>query len=369
MSRALIGRFRSFWADEIISSTIYAEVAERVSGEERGLFKSLSEIEMSHANFWLQVARKLYGLEFKPSLNVKLKLYFMKFLIRLLGFKLTLKMFELNEMKAVKEYHRMLSEEALAEYRDGILKLLKDEMSHEVEFLKQAIGYSRDIEGLKDALYGLLDALIEIEAAVIGIASLLPNPIVIGLAGLISSVAGTFSMSTGAYVSSKSEKTLYNSKLEEVEIRGEVDEENVVREVLEDIKLSTKSSLVVEKLAQALESDKGVAKKLYILSKMGSPEIAFEDPKLAAKNAAIYYFIGALAPIAPFFLGLSGLHAMLLSISFTIIILVIASTFVAVASGTSIKRKALETVAITLLATALTYLIGTFAKRLLGIEI
>lgn len=368
MKTSLKERFRSFWEDEIISSLIYAEVAKKVK-EQSSLFNSLSEIEKSHAYLWSSLSKNLYGVELKPTINLKLKLYFIKFLISIMGFKLTLKMFELNEMKAVKEYYQLFSDHSLVEYKEELLTLLKDEMFHEIEFLKQTIGYKREIEGLKDALYGLLDALVEIEAAVIGIASLLPNPIIIGLAGLISAVSGTFSMSTGAYVSSKSEKIIYNSKLEEVEIRSNIEQDNIVSEVLDDMKSLASNENVLEKLAQIFRSDNGLTKNLYILSKIGSTEIALEDPKVAAKNAAIFYFIGALAPIAPFFLGLSGFYAMSLSITFTIAILSIASAFVAVVSGTSIKRKAIETIAITLLATLLTYLIGTFAKTLLGIEI
>ncbi|MEM2179637.1 MAG: VIT1/CCC1 transporter family protein [Nitrososphaeria archaeon] len=361
-------RFRSFWEDEIISSIIYAELAKKVK-DQSSFFNSLSEMEDSHAKFWYTISKSMYGVELKPSLSLKLKLYFMKFLISIIGFKLTLKMFELNEMKAVREYYQLFNEQSLVEYKEKFSMLLKDEMSHEIEFLKQTIGYKREIEGLKDALYGLLDALVEIEAAVIGIASFLPNPILIGLAGLISAISGTFSMSTGAYVSSKSEKAIYNSKIEEVNIRSDIDKDNIVNEVLEGVKPLTSDGIILERLSQILKHEEGLTKKLYILSKIGSPEIALEDPRVAAKNAAIYYFIGALAPIIPFFLGFSGFHAILLSITLTILILTLASTFVAVVSGTTIKRKAIETIAITLLATLSTYLIGTFAKSLLGIEI
>ncbi|MBC7092187.1 MAG: VIT1/CCC1 transporter family protein [Nitrososphaeria archaeon] len=351
MKDVLKERFQSFWEDEVISSSIYADVAKKVKAQS-SLFNSLSEIERSHAAIWSNLLKNLYGLEPKPSIVLRLKACFMKFLIHVIGFKLTLKMFELNEMKAVKEYYQLLSNPRLAEYRNEILALVKDEMFHEIEFLKQTIGYKREIEGLKDALYGLLDALVEIEAAVIGIASLLPNP-----------------MTTGAYVSSKSEKIIYNSKLEEIEIRSSIERESISEEVIEDIKSSTSNESVLEKLIQLLKYDEGLAKKFYILSKIGSPEVALEDPRVAAKNAAIFYFLGALAPIVPFFLGLSGFHAIILSITFTIIILSIASAFVAVVSGTSIKRKAMETISITLLATLLTYIIGTLAKSLLGIEI
>ncbi len=361
-------RFKSFWEDEVISSIIYAEIARKVKGQS-SFFNNLSAMEHSHAKLWSTLSKNLYGVELKPSLALKLKLYFMKFLISMIGFKLTLKMFELNEMKAVREYYRLLTEPGLIEYKGEILILLKDEMFHEIEFLKQTIGYKREIEGLKDALYGLLDALVEIEAAVIGIASFLPNPILIGLAGLISAISGTFSMSTGAYVSSKSEKIIYNSKVEEVDIRSSIDKDNIINDVLDDIKSSTSDKTIVERLSQILKSEEGLAKKLYTLSRIGSPEIALEDPRVAVKNAAIFYFMGALAPIAPFFLGLSGSYAILLSIALTIAILSLASTFVAVVSGTSIKKKAAETIAITLLATLSTYLIGTFAKSLLGIEI
>ncbi|MCX8188744.1 MAG: VIT1/CCC1 transporter family protein [Nitrososphaeria archaeon] len=361
-------RFRNFWEDEIISSIIYADIAKKVKAQS-SFFNNLSAMEHSHAKLWATLSKNLYGVELKPSLALKLKLYFMKFLISIIGFKLTLKMFELNEMKAVREYYQLFTDPNLVEYKGEFLILLKDEMFHEIEFLKQTIGYKREIEGLKDALYGLLDALVEIEAAVIGIASFLPNPILIGLAGLISAISGTFSMSTGAYVSSKSEKVIYNSKVEEVDIRSSIDKDNIVNDILDDIKSLTSDETILERLSQILRSEEGLVKKLYIISKIGSPEIALEDPKLAAKNAAIYYFIGALAPIVPFFLGLSGFYAILLSITLTIVILTLASTFVAVVSGTSIKRKAIETIAITLLATLSTYIIGTIAKSLLGIEI
>jgi hypothetical protein len=60
----------------------------------------------------------------------------------------------------------------------------------------------KNLQGLKDIFYGLIDALVEVEAGGIGIAFAI-NSIV--LAGLIAGIAGCSSMASGAYLSTRFE--------------------------------------------------------------------------------------------------------------------------------------------------------------------
>jgi beta-phosphoglucomutase-like phosphatase (HAD superfamily) len=83
--------------------------------------------------------------------------------------------------------------------------LLRDEISHELSLQEEIRLHARDLQGLKDIVYGVIDALVEVEAEGIGIGFATNSTMV---AGLIAGIAGCSAMASVAYLPIKSESSI-----------------------------------------------------------------------------------------------------------------------------------------------------------------
>ncbi len=93
------------------------------------------------------------------------------------------------------------------------------------------------------------------------------------------------------------------------------------------------------------------------------------SPRIAAYHTGAYYFLGAMIAVLPFLFGLHGITGIVASILLVGTSLVVASAIVAITSGTSIKSRAIEMLAISLGAASVTILFGTFARVYFGVSI
>ena len=125
------------------------------------------------------------------------------------------------------------------------------------------------------------------------------------IGGIIVGISGTLSMAGGAYLSSKS----YN--------------------LVEEEKKGTRAS--------------------------NSP---FKD----AAYTGIFYFLGSLSSVVPFAAGLSGFAGILTAIIIVSIVLVLASAVIGIVSKTSIKRRSLEMLTISLGAAFVTIILGIILR-------
>ncbi|MGB9827320.1 MAG: VIT1/CCC1 transporter family protein, partial [Thermosphaera sp.] len=195
------------YIDELISADLY-DYLKSIAKEDslRTAFSRLAEVEKSHATLLKKILINRGITCPEPGLTFKIKAATYKVLARILGYKILLSLMEASEASAIKTYWSLLKEASSEFEKQALEVLLKDEISHEVGLQESLNLYVKTLQGLKDIVYGMIDALIEIEAGVIGIASATNSPSLAGLAGLIAGLAGSFSMASGAYLSTKSEK-------------------------------------------------------------------------------------------------------------------------------------------------------------------
>ena len=92
-------------------------------------------------------------------------------------------------------------------------------------------------------------------------------------------------------------------------------------------------------------------------------------PRKEAAYTGFWYFVGSLVPVLPFMLGLQGLAGDLLAMVSVGAALAVASAVIAIMSGTSIRRRAVEMVVISLGAALVTITIGILAKHYFGFTI
>jgi VIT1/CCC1 family predicted Fe2+/Mn2+ transporter len=181
---------RCLQKDEVDSSLVYQRLAERIGGPNGEVLARFSRDEARHALAWQAYTQQ----SFKPR---KLRVGWILFLARVLGFTFIVKFFEKGEFEATKAYKELESEIPDA------AKIRADEERHE-----KALMGMLDEERLKFVgamVLGMNDALVELTGALAGFAFAMRDGKIVALAGLITGVSATLSMMASSYLSAKAE--------------------------------------------------------------------------------------------------------------------------------------------------------------------
>ena len=177
--------------NEITEHFIYEKLSQSIKDpHNKKILKRISSDELKHHNFW----KKYTHEDVKPD---KFKLWKYFFISRILGITFGIKLMERGEEKAQVTY------EKISEFVPDAKSIVKDEDEHE----KQLINLI-DEERLKyigSMVLGLNDALVELTGTLAGLTFALQNTRLISMAGLITGVAASLSMSSSEYFSTKSE--------------------------------------------------------------------------------------------------------------------------------------------------------------------
>ena len=170
---------------------VYRNLAKKFNGTATAdVLNRIANDELGHHNFW----KKYTQQEVKPN---KWVIWFYSFLGRFLGLTFSIKLMEKAEERAQNYYTQIV--EAIPEAK----KIIAEEETHE----NTLIGLI-DEEKLKYAgaiVLGLNDALVELTGALAGLTFALQNTRIIALAGLITGIAASFSMSASSYLSTRAE--------------------------------------------------------------------------------------------------------------------------------------------------------------------
>lgn len=170
---------------------VYRNLAKKFNGTATAdVLNRIANDELGHHNFW----KKYTQQEVKPN---KWVIWFYSFLGRFLGLTFSIKLMEKAEERAQNYYTQIV--EAIPEAK----KIIAEEETHE----NTLIGLI-DEEKLKYAgaiVLGLNDALVELTGALAGLTFALQNTRIIALAGLITGIAASFSMSASSYLSARAE--------------------------------------------------------------------------------------------------------------------------------------------------------------------
>ncbi len=282
------------------------------------LMQRLADVESKHVAFWASFAREM-GLEVKPSrLRTKLLAKGYSAFRRLFGLSLTVKLLELHEETAIREYSRLLEENPglTPEQKMSLEKIIGDEKDHELELINEELRVNP--EGVRDAVYGMSDALVEVLAAVSGLAGVLIRPLLIAIGGLIVGASGTLSMGAGAYVSTQSEKELSAN-------------------------------------SDSVSSNEG--------------KRAHASAVKSALITSASYFVGVFPPVLPYIFSASGLLGLLLSYTASAISLFLVGSLVGILSGVNPIHRGTEMVVIGIGAALATHGIGLLASYYLHVNV
>lgn len=361
-----------FYKDELTDAEIYRALArvEKDPKLKEELMK-LYEYEVKHADFWRSVAEGM-GIRVDDIRPSRAAVTFSVLVRRLLGLGFLVKLRESSEVEAVRRYGELVRSRSLGELTDDLRRILLDEVAHEEVFRSEESRFEEFISNIRDAMYGMSDGLVEVLAAVAGLAAIVTNPILITLAGLIVGIAGTLSMTVGAYMSTRAQRDIRETTLSKLDIELEnldvKDRERKVRDALAKIGLGEGDAA---KVASVVSSDPAVSSRIAALGEAGYTEEALENPGKSALYTGLFYLVGALIVIAPFpLLGhiIGNLPSLYISILLVALAQGVSGLLTAISGSGRIAKTVALNIALSLGAAAATYILGSIAHMFFGIS-
>jgi VIT1/CCC1 family predicted Fe2+/Mn2+ transporter len=186
-----------FAQDEFKDFTVYNELGKIEKNENfKKVLRKLSKQEIDHYKFWLKFSsKKVHNVN-------KFEILFFKILRIIFGLTFTLKILENHERKVIEDYKKFLKK-IKGRDREKLKKIIKDEESHENEFIK-LINENRVVY-LGATILGLNDGLVELTGALAGLTAALQNSLIVAISGLIAGIAASMSMAASSYLQARAE--------------------------------------------------------------------------------------------------------------------------------------------------------------------
>ena len=367
-------RWRQNLADERAEAAVYRDLASRRTGEERDILLALAEAEGRHEQHWLD----LLGHDVGRPLRGDFRTVTLAWMARRFGSVFVLALAQRAESRSSYDTDA-----------DATATMAADERIHE-EVVRglAARGRNRMSGQFRAAVFGANDGLVSNLALVLGVGASGASNSTVLLTGVAGLLAGALSMGAGEYVSVRSQRELLEASspgaqaneavphldvaANELELvyraRGMSVEDARIRagELLRSFGTIPTPSLGVPRVSpEPVRGPDGAART--DAAPMASP-VDRVDPfdeheaigtAFGAAGASFCFFAsGAIIPVLPYLLGLSGLRAVLIATFLVGIALLCTGAAVGVLSGGPPVRRALRQLAIGFGAAATTYVLG-----------
>lgn len=338
-----IRRWRRYLAEERAEAVVYTQLASQRAGEEREILLALAEAEGRHAAHWQHLLGPDQGRPRQPSIRSRALIW----LARRFGSVFVLALAQRAEARS-----------AYAEEDRATPAMAADEQIHEEVVRSLAMrGRARMSGSFRAAVFGMNDGLVSNLALVLGIGASgvgTGTVLVTGLAGLL---AGALSMGAGEFVSVRSQRELLEASTPSA----------TAHQAVGDLDVDANELALVYR-ARGMSAEEARAK--------ADEQLATQNPKQtpvqpaansleeigsawhAALSSFCFFSSGAIIPVLPYLLGLSGLPAVLLAAGLVGLALLITGAIVGVLSGAPPLRRALRQLAIGWGAAGATYVLG-----------
>ena len=304
------------WRREVEAAATYKHLANRETDQKRrDILMRLAEQEDKHAARWSERIALSTGRVPDPK-DVEQGLSWFQ---RISDPNVVLHRLEQEENKAEAEYDqlmqrlsnpldRQIAEEAMLEERDHavVLRTLAGgKIPTPRSTLDSILGRERwHVRGsgwIGDAIYGVNDGLGAVFGIVSGMAGYTGGSEVVLAAGLAGTLASALSMGAGAYLSSKSQREVYESEIarEQAEIDEDPHEELLELELFYQLKGF--SAEEARSMAERLQKEPAQFLRMLVHEELGLNEANFPNPWRSMMSASLSTAIGGFIPIIPFF--------------------------------------------------------------------
>jgi vacuolar iron transporter family protein len=219
---------------------------------------------------------------------------------------------------------------------------------------------------IREAIFGATDGLTSVLAVVSTVGGATGQPFAVLVAGCAAVLAGVFSMAAGEYMSSKSQREIFEAQIatEAVEVEerpGEAEAE--VAFMLQAEGLSSESA---RRVARELATSKQVLLKTMVEKELG---LSVDDNVNALRGALVMgaaFGLGGVVPIAPYLFA-SGVTAVVWSVGLAAVALFAMGALKSRYTQRNWLRSGLEIFALGAVAGIAGYFFGTLLPAALGV--
>jgi VIT1/CCC1 family predicted Fe2+/Mn2+ transporter/rubrerythrin len=307
---------QKMWRTEVEAAATYRHLAGRERDQKRkDILIRLAEQEEKHAARWSERIAVATGRAPDPT-EVERGLSWFQ---RISDPNVVLNRLEQEENKAEAEYDmlmarltdptdRQIAEEAMLEERDHAV-ILRTLAGGKIPTPRSTLDTILGREGwhvrgsgwIGDAIYGVNDGLGAVFGIVSGMAGYTGGSEVVLAAGLAGTLASALSMGAGAYLSSKSQREVYESEVERERTEIEEDPHEEMLELELFYQLKGFSSEESRAMAERLQKEPRQFLRALVHEELGLNEATFPNPWRSTISASASTAIGGFIPIIPFF--------------------------------------------------------------------
>ncbi len=339
-----VRRWRRYLADERAEAASYRDLASRRSGEEREILLALADAERRHEQHWLD----LLGDDVGRPLRGDWRTRSLGSLARRFGGVFVLALAQRAESRSSYETDA-----------DATATMAADERIHEEVVRGLATrGRNRMSGTFRAAVFGANDGLVSNLALILGIGASGASNQTVLLSGLAGLLAGALSMGAGEYVSVRSQRELLDASTPSPHASA----------ALPDLDVDANELALVYR-ARGMTAGEAEAHASEVLSTYTAQTEIAPAPSVdehethgtaigAAVSSFLFFASGALIPVLPYLLGLTGAAAVAVAGGLVGIALLATGATVGLLSGTSPVTRGLRQVAIGFGAALATYLLG-----------
>jgi vacuolar iron transporter family protein len=372
LDKTNLATVEKMWRREVEAAATYKHLANREADPRRKtILMRLADQEDKHAARWSERIAAATGRAPDPR-EVERGLSWFQ---RISDSNVVLHRLEQEENKAEAEYDqlmrrlsdptdRQIAEDAMVEERDHAVVLrtlaggkLPTPRSTLDSILGRERWHVRGTGWIGDAIYGVNDGLGAVFGIVSGMAGYTGGSEVVLAAGLAGTLASALSMGAGAYLSSKSQREVYESEIarEQSEIEEDPHEELLELELFYQLKGF--SAEEARSMAERLQQEPKQFLRTLVHEELGLNEETFPNPWRSTLSASVSTAIGGFIPIIPFFFAV-GMPAVIASF----VISTAAHFFVGAAKSLVTTRawwaSGLEMTVVGIIEAAITYGLG-----------
>lgn len=212
--------------------------------------------------------------------------------------------------------------------------------------------------GARAAVLGVNDGLVSTLCIVVGVAATGAGNVAVITAGLAGLLAGAISMAAGEWISVKTQVELFEGVLEDLKQAIQKDGDSLVKKLAKNFEEHGIDAKTAAHAAKDVSKQDSLFMSMYSSQVIGINEDELGSPWHAALSSFALFTAGALVPLAPWLLGLSGAVSVVTAITLTGAAGLLVGGYTAKSSGKSIWYGAIRQLVIIVFAAGVTYGIG-----------
>lgn len=373
-----------------------AEIYEALAGvaSDAGLqrrLKSLATTEKRHAVAWAELLAAC-GVKI-PDRRPRITAQFLAALARIAGIGPALALAGAAEGQVLRSYLNQVTSVSDQRAQGVLRKMLPEELDHQSpEYVVEEGGskvpaagasgangteveveeeewHGGGIESIRNVIYGVNDGLTATLGVLSGVGGASANPRVVLIGGLSAMIASGVSMAGGAYLSSKSQREVYEGQLAreaaEIEAMPELERAELVKIYRSKGLTPDEAKTIVGRIT----SDKKVWLETQAREELGLDVANFENPVREGLVAGISTLVGGAIPVLGYLGGrllvgasYSGLAALAITFVLCAAFLFLIGSARSFFTGKGGVRSGVEMLAVGTAVAALTYVVGVLFR-------